>query len=105
MAIGTVGVLFIVKPAFLDRNIIYLVALLGTGFNGLAFVLNKYLQRPDDDCELTTMFFVNLVAVICNLPVLATATLPQRPVWPWLSGVMIFGPARPPAKHRLAGMG
>lgn len=104
MAIGTVGVLFIVKPAFLDRNIIYLVALLGTGFNGLAFVLNKYLQRPDDDCELTTMFFVNLVAVICNLPVLATATLPRA------SGLAVALRrddirTGTPAKHRLAGMG
>jgi len=39
-AIGTVGALLIVKPAFVDRNIVYLVALLGTSFNGLAFVLN-----------------------------------------------------------------
>jgi drug/metabolite transporter (DMT)-like permease len=91
-AIGAVGVLFIVKPAFLDRNIIYLIALLGTSFNGLAFVLNKYLQRPGGDSELTTMFYVNAVAVICNLPVLATTALPRPDVWPWLSGVLLFGP-------------
>jgi drug/metabolite transporter (DMT)-like permease len=91
-AIGTVGALFIVKPAFLDRNIIYLIALLGTSFNGLSFVLNKYLQRPGGDSELTTMFYVNAVAVICNLPVLATTPLPERTVWPCLSGVLIFGP-------------
>ena len=91
-AIGTVGALLIVKPAFLDRNIVYLVALLGTSFNGLAFVLNKYLQRPGGDSELTTMFYVNAIAVVCNLPVLATSTLPERAVWPWLSGVLIFGP-------------
>ena len=91
-AIGTVGALLIVKPAFLDHNIVYLVALLGTSFNGLAFVLNKYLQRPDGDPELTTMFYVNAVAVICNLPVLATTAAPGAAVWPWLSGVLIFGP-------------
>jgi drug/metabolite transporter (DMT)-like permease len=91
-AIGTVGALLVVKPAFLDRNIVYLVALLGTSFNGLAFVLNKYLQRPGGDSELTTMFYVNAIAVVCNLPVLATTTLPERDVWPWLSGVLIFGP-------------
>ena len=34
-AIGTVGALFIVKPALLDDNIVYLIALLGTSFNGL----------------------------------------------------------------------
>ena len=69
-AIGIVGALLIVKPAFLDRNIVYLVALLGTSFNGLAFVLNKYLQRPGGDSDLTTMFYVNAIAVVCNLPVL-----------------------------------
>ena len=91
-AIGTVGALLIVKPAFLDRNIVYLVALLGTSFNGLAFVLNKYLQRPGGDSELTTMFYVNAIAVVCNLPVLVTTTLPKPEVWPWLSGVILFGP-------------
>jgi drug/metabolite transporter (DMT)-like permease len=91
-AIGTVGALLIVKPAFLDRNIVYLVALLGTSFNGLAFVLNKYLQRPGGDSEVTTMFYVNAIAVLCNLPVLATTALPEPEVWPWLSGVLIFGP-------------
>ena len=91
-AIGTAGALLIVKPAFVDRNIVYLVALLGTSFNGLAFVLNKYLQRPGGDSELTTMFYVNAIAVLCNLPVLATTTLPEPDIWPWLSGVLIFGP-------------
>jgi len=91
-AIGVVGALLIVKPAFLDRNIVYLAALLGTSFNGLAFVLNKYLQRPGGDSELTTMFYVNAIAVVCNLPVLATTALPEPEVWPWLSGVLIFGP-------------
>jgi drug/metabolite transporter (DMT)-like permease len=85
-------VLLIVKPAFLDGNVVYLVALLGTSFNGLAFVLNKYLQRPDGDSQLTTMFYVNAVAVICNLPVLPTTAVPEAAVWPWLSGVLIFGP-------------
>jgi drug/metabolite transporter (DMT)-like permease len=91
-AIGVVGALLIVKPTFLDRNIVYLAVLLGTSFNGLAFVLNKYLQRPGGDSELTTMFYVNAIAVVCNLPVLATTTLPEPEVWPWLSGVLIFGP-------------
>jgi drug/metabolite transporter (DMT)-like permease len=90
--IGTIGALFIVKPAFLDRNSVYLIALLGTSFNGLAFVLNKYLQRPGGDSQLTTMFYVNAVGVVCNLPVLATTALPSPVVWPWLSGVLIFGP-------------
>jgi drug/metabolite transporter (DMT)-like permease len=90
--IGTAGALLIVKPAFLDRNTVYLIALLGTSFNGLAFVLNKYLQRPGGDSEMTTMFYVNAIAVACNLPVLATTSLPEPEVWPWLSGVLLFGP-------------
>jgi drug/metabolite transporter (DMT)-like permease len=91
-AIGIAGALLIVKPAFDDRNIVYLVLLLGTSLNGLAFVLNKYLQRPGGDSELTTMFYVNAIAVVFNLPVLAVSTLPGSEVWPWLSGVLIFGP-------------
>jgi drug/metabolite transporter (DMT)-like permease len=92
VALGSIGALFIVKPAFADHNIVYLIALLGTSFNGLAFVLNKYLQRPGGDSQLTTMFYVNAVGVVCNLPVLATTALPEPTVWPWLSGVLIFGP-------------
>jgi drug/metabolite transporter (DMT)-like permease len=91
-AVGVVGALLIVKPGFADRTIVYMVALFGTGFNGLAFVLNKYLQRPGGDSQLTTMFYVNAVGVACNLPVLAMAPPPAPAVWPWLSGVLIFGP-------------
>ena len=91
-AIGIAGALLIVKPAFGDRNIFYLAVLLGTSLNGLAFVLNKYLQRPGGDSELTTMFYVNAIAVVFNLPVLAVSTIPEPEVWPWLSGVLISGP-------------
>jgi drug/metabolite transporter (DMT)-like permease len=91
-AVGIAGALLIVKPAFGDRNIVYLAVLLGTSLNGLAFVLNKYLQRPGGDSELTTMFYVNAIAVVFNLPVLAVSTVPEPEVWPWLSGVLIFGP-------------
>ena len=38
------------------------------------------------------MSYVNAIAVVCNLPVLATTTLPEPDVWPWLCGVLIFGP-------------
>ena len=38
------------------------------------------------------MFYVNAAAVVCNLPVIVTTTLPEPEVWPWLSGVLIFGP-------------
>lgn len=90
--IGCAGAVLIVRPAFLDWNLIYLVAFFGTGLNGLAFVLNKFLQRPGGDSELTTMFFVNLVPLVCNLPILVTSSLPPPEVWPWFSGVLLFGP-------------
>jgi drug/metabolite transporter (DMT)-like permease len=38
------------------------------------------------------MFYVNAIAVVFNLPVLAVSTVPEPEVWPWLSGVLIFGP-------------
>jgi drug/metabolite transporter (DMT)-like permease len=90
--IGTVGALLIIKPAFLNQSLVYLLAILGTSFNGLAFVLNKYLQRRGGDSELTTMFYVNMVALVCNLPVLVVSSPPGPEVWPWLSSVIIFGP-------------
>ena len=30
--------------------------------------------------------------MVCNLPVLVTTTPPTPEVWPWLSGVLVFGP-------------
>jgi drug/metabolite transporter (DMT)-like permease len=90
--IGVAGALLVVRPGFSEWNFIYLLAVLGTGLNGLAFVLNKVLQRPGGDSELTTMFFVNALAVVCNLPAMAQATLPGPEIWPWLSGVLLFGP-------------
>lgn len=89
---GMVGALLITKPGFAEWNIVYLVALLGTSFNGLAFVLNKYVQRPGGDTELTTMFYANAVTIVGNLPALALANLPAPAIWPWLSGVLVFGP-------------
>lgn len=91
-AAGMIGALLITKPAFVEWNTVYIIALVGTSLNGLQFVLNKYLQRPGGDTELTTMFYANAVTIVANLPALALASLPAPAVWPWLSGVLIFGP-------------
>jgi drug/metabolite transporter (DMT)-like permease len=64
--------------------------LLGTGFNGLAFVLNRYLQR--EDSEATTMFYTNLVPLIGNLPALWLASAPPVETLLWLPGVILLGP-------------
>lgn len=88
--LGIAGALLIVKPAFASWNGAYLVALLGTSLNGLAFVLNRYLQR--EDSEATTMFYTNAVTVLGNLPVLFMAGLPNPNLLQWLPGVLILGP-------------
>jgi drug/metabolite transporter (DMT)-like permease len=92
VAIGFIGALFVIRPAFLGWNAIYLVALFGTSLNGLSFVLNKHLQRAGGDSDVTTMFYVNAVPALLNLPVAATTPLPSIGVLPWLSGVAVFGP-------------
>jgi drug/metabolite transporter (DMT)-like permease len=90
VGIGILGALLIAKPAFSGWNFAYLVALLGTSLNGLAFVLNRYLQR--NDSEATTMFYTNLVPLIGNAPALLLAGLPSPETLLWLPGIFLFGP-------------
>jgi drug/metabolite transporter (DMT)-like permease len=89
-AVGIVGALLIAKPAFAGWNGIYLIALLGTALNGLAFVLNRYLQR--EDSEATTLFYTNIVPLLGNAPALMVLGLPSPAVLPWLPGIFLFGP-------------
>ena len=63
-ALGIFGALLIAKPAFAGWSSAYLVALVGTGLNGLSFVLNRYLQR--EDSQATTMLYSNLIPVLAN---------------------------------------
>lgn len=91
-AAGMIGALLIIKPAFAEWNTVYVVALVGTSLNGLAFVLNKYVQRPGGDSELTTMFYANAVMIVGNLPTVVLEDLPAQSIWPWLSSVLVFGP-------------
>jgi drug/metabolite transporter (DMT)-like permease len=89
-AIAILGALLIAKPSFASWNGVYLVALIGSGFNGLAFVLNRYLQRGDG--ETTTLFYSSLVPLIANLPVACIAGLPESATFLWLPGLLVFGP-------------
>jgi drug/metabolite transporter (DMT)-like permease len=89
-AIGLFGALLIVKPAFAGWHAAYLLALAGTSLNGLAFVLNRYLQR--EDSQATTMFYANFVPLLGNFPILFFAGLPAAAVLPWLSAVLVIGP-------------
>jgi drug/metabolite transporter (DMT)-like permease len=91
VAVGIGGALLIAKPAFASWNIAYLVAVAGTSLNGLAFVLNRYLQRRDS--ETTTMFYTSAVLVLGNAPVLLTTTgLPTSGAVAWLPMLMLLGP-------------
>jgi drug/metabolite transporter (DMT)-like permease len=89
-AIGIAGALLIAKPGFVGWNAVYLIALLGTSLNGLSFVLNRYLQREDN--EATTLFYSNLVPLLGNLPALAFAGLPGVDTLFWLPGLLFLGP-------------
>ncbi|MGE5270819.1 MAG: DMT family transporter [Thiohalocapsa sp.] len=89
-AIGMVGALLIAKPAFAGWHPAYLVVLGGTSLNGLAFVLNRYLQQRDSD--VTTLFYTNLVAVLGNLPALGLAAMPEAGSLALLPGLLLFGP-------------
>jgi drug/metabolite transporter (DMT)-like permease len=89
-AVGIAGALVIAKPTLAGWDSEYLVALFGTSLNGLAFVLNKYLQR--DDSEATTMLYTSLVLVFGNLPVLAMTVPPSPEILPWLPGLLLLGP-------------
>jgi drug/metabolite transporter (DMT)-like permease len=89
-SLGIFGALLIAKPAFAGWSSAYVVALFGTGLNGLSFVLNRYLQRKDT--EATTMFYSSLVPLLGNMPVLAVAGLPAPETLLWLPGLLLIGP-------------
>jgi drug/metabolite transporter (DMT)-like permease len=89
-AIGLLGALLIAKPAFAGWNGAYLVVLLGTSLNGLAFVLNRYLQRQDS--EATTMFYTNLIPLLGSIPFAFFSAPPTVASLVWLPGVFLLGP-------------
>ncbi len=89
-AVGIIGAAMIAKPVFGGWHAVYLVALLGTSFNGLSFVLNRYLQR--EDSEATTLFYSNLVPLLGNVPVLVLAAAPAPETAVWLPAIFLLGP-------------
>jgi drug/metabolite transporter (DMT)-like permease len=88
--IGIAGALLIAKPTFVGWNAAYLVALLGTGLNGLSFVLNRYLQR--EDSEVTTMLYTSLVPAVANAPALVIVGFPGADASMWLPCLLLLGP-------------
>ena len=89
-AIGILGGLLIAKPSFAGWNSTYLIALAGASLNGLAFVLNRYLQRRDT--QHTTMFYANLVQAAGNLPVFFLLNRFDFAATPLIGGLFLFGP-------------
>jgi drug/metabolite transporter (DMT)-like permease len=88
--VGISGALLIAQPAGTGYSVIYLFALVGTSLNGLAFVLNRYLQRKDS--AASTMLYTNIVMAVGNLPGLLWAELPTAGALPWCIGLVLFGP-------------
>jgi drug/metabolite transporter (DMT)-like permease len=86
--VGVADALLVSRPSFAAWNPMYLVALVGTALNGLAFVLTKYMQR--EDSELTTMFYTNLVPVLLNLPIVAMGDVPHLEASVWLVAVFFL---------------
>ena len=93
-AVCVIGALLIAQPSFHDWNVSYFFVLAGTSLNGLAFVLNRYAQRHDN--EVTTMFYVNLVSAIGGLCLMSASgapiEIPDATTSFLLSGVFLFGP-------------
>ena len=87
---GIGGALFIAKPTFAGLGIVYVVAFLGTGLNGLSFVLNRYSNRKDK--AETTMAYTNVVTLIGNIPLCFFTPTPAVATLPWLALFLFLGP-------------
>ena len=87
---GIGGALFIAKPTFADLGIVYVVAFLGTGLNGLSFVLNRYSNRTDK--AETTMAYTNLFTLMGNIPLCFFIPTPAVATLPWLALFLFLGP-------------
>ena len=89
-----IGGLLIAQPSFRSWNVSYFVVLGGTSLNALAFVLNRYALRHDN--EVTTMLYVNLVSAIGGLGLIpafgAPIEVPDATTAFWLFGIFLLGP-------------
>jgi len=91
--LSVVGAALILKPAFESWSAVYLLAMLGAALNGAAFVLNKYLQRPGGDSDLTTMLYINIVLTVCAAPMVATNDFVIPDAWLWMiAASLVAGP-------------
>jgi len=88
--LGVGGALFIAKPTFVGLGIVYVVAFLGTGLNGLSFVLNRYSNRKDE--AETTMAYTNVVTLMGNIPLCFFTPPPAVATLPWLALFLFLGP-------------
>jgi drug/metabolite transporter (DMT)-like permease len=88
--IGLLGAMLIAKPTFAGWNGPSIIVLIGTSLNGLAFVLNRYLQRQDS--EATTMFYTNIIPLIGSMPFAFFSGLPTVSSLVWLPCVFLLGP-------------
>lgn len=89
-ALGLVGCLIIIRPAFGAWRPDYLIILAGAALNAGAMVATKVLERRDT--PLTVMAYMSLISFVFCLPGLASPW-PDTAAWPWLLAILILGPA------------
>jgi drug/metabolite transporter (DMT)-like permease len=91
VAIGAIGCLLIVRPGFSQVSWVYGAVLLATSLNGLAVVLNKWLQRQGDHA-VTVMLYVNVAMLLMFLPGLVQPWPNDLAMWLWLVVTCFAGP-------------
>jgi drug/metabolite transporter (DMT)-like permease len=88
-ALGLLGCLIIIRPAFETWRPDYLIILAGAGLNAGAMIATKVLERRDT--ALTVMAYMSLISFVACLPSVFSPW-PDATAWPWLLAIAILGP-------------
>ena len=89
-AVGIVGCLIIIRPAFEAWRPEYLIVLTAAGLNAGAMVATKVLERQDT--ALTVMAYMTVISFVVCLPGFFLPW-PGVSLWPWLLAIAVLGPA------------
>ena len=90
MAVGIIGGMIIVRPAFASWRPDYLIAIAGALLNAGAMVATKVLERKDS--VATVMAYVTAISLLSCAPGLFSPW-PGVEMWPWLLAVAVLGSA------------
>jgi drug/metabolite transporter (DMT)-like permease len=89
-ALGMLGGLIVIRPAFEAWRPDYLILLAGAGLNAGAMIATKVLERRDS--AITVMAYMTVISLAASSPG-AFSEWPGASAWPWMLAVMILGPA------------